>query len=509
MALTVNTNVASLNAQNNLNRSSSQLNVSLQRLSSGLRINSAKDDAAGLAISERFTSQIRGLNQAIRNANDGVSLAQTAEGALGESSNILQRIRELAIQSSNSTNSASDRQSLQSEVNQLQSQLQNIATTTSFNGLTVLDGTFTNQTFQVGANSGGDNQISVSIANAQTSALGVNSVTGKSTTAQDGLGSTSALAATVTAATATNVVNAQTLKVSSNLGSANATIGNADSAEAVATAVNSGSGTTGVTATASTTATLGTLSADGTVSFTLKTGLGSSAITAAVTTGDLSNLATEINKFSGQTGVSASADGSGTLTLTQATGKDIGIENFTHSGDAGETFVLKGSAESAGVSLVGATGGTVTATDSAIAVGEVKFNSSTAFNLESNVANTAGSVLDAAANTNVASALSAISAVDISSASGALSALDVVDGALAGISSIRADLGAVQNRFESVINNVSATVENASAARSRIVDADFAAETAALTRNQILQQAGVSILSQANGLPQLALSLLQ
>ncbi len=505
MALTVNTNVASLNAQNNLSKSSSQLNVSLQRLSSGLRINSAKDDAAGLAISERFTSQIRGLNQAIRNANDGVSLAQTAEGALSESSNILQRIRELAIQSSNSTNSASDRQSLQAEVNQLQSQMQNIATTTSFNGLAVLDGTFTNKTFQVGANSGADNQISVTIANAQTSALGVNSVTGASAAVQDGLSSTSVLAADASLATATNVVNQQTLSISSNLGVADVAINDADSAEAVAAAVNVASGTTGVTATASTTATLSGLNNSGTVGFTLTTGLGSAVITAAVTTGDLSNLAAEINKFSGQTGVSAAADGSGKLTLTQASGKDIGIEDFTNSaGGATAAITLKGNTEGVGVALLNGT-----ATDSAIAVGEVKFNSSTAFNMQSSVADTGGSVLDAAIATNVASGLSAISAVDISSASGALSALDVIDGALAGISSIRADLGAIQNRFESVINNVSSTVENASAARSRIVDADFAAETAALTRGQILQQAGVSILSQANSLPQLALSLLQ
>jgi flagellin len=508
MALTVNTNIASLNAQRNLTKSGSDLNVSLQRLSTGLRINSAKDDAAGLAISERFTTQIRGLNQAIRNSNDGVSLAQTAEGALSESGNLLQRIRELAIQSSNATNSASDRAALQSEVNQLKTELQRTATTTSFNGLNILDGSYQNQVFQVGDQSGTDNQIQVSISDTRTTGLGVFTVAGASATNQDGLGSTSAGAATATAATATNVVNAQTLTIASSVGTSTVSVGDADSADVIATAVNAKAGTTGVSASAQTTATLGTLSDNGTVSFSVVTGDGTAAVSAAVTTGDLSNLADQINQFTGQTGVSASANGD-TLTLTNGEGKDIGIENFVHSGNSAETAVFKGSAEGTGVTLTGPNSGTPNAADSAIATGEVTFTSSTGFNVQSDVANSAGSVVDSAAGTDVSSALSAVNAVDISTAQGALDSLDVLDGALAQISSIRADLGAIQSRFESVINNLSSTVENASAARSRIIDADFAAETAALTRNQILQQAGVAVLAQANGLPQLALSLLQ
>jgi flagellin len=504
----VNTNIASLNAQRNLNKSQSDLNVSLQRLSSGLRINSAKDDAAGLAISERFTTQIRGLNQAIRNANDGVSLAQTAEGALSETGNILQRVRELAIQSANATNSAADRQALQAEVNQLQTELTRIATTTTFNGLNILDGSYQNQTFQVGSESGAANQINVSISDTRTTGLGVYTVSGASADNQDGLGSTSGGAASVTAATATNVVNAQTVTISSSLGTSTVSVADADSAETVAASVNAVSGTTGVTATAETTATLGTLSANGTVSFTLVTGDGSASISAAVTTGDLSNLAEEINKFTGQTGVTAEASG-GTLTLTQPTGKDIGIEDFDHSGNGGETIVFTGSAEGTGTTLTGTNGTTTATTDSAIATGEVSFKSSTAFNVQSDVADSAGSVIDAAADTDVSATLSSVASVDISSAQGALDALDVLDGALQAISGIRGSLGAIQSRFESTITNLSATVENAASARSRIIDADFASETAKLTRAQILQQAGVAVLAQANGLPQLALSLLQ
>ena len=400
-------------------------------------------------------------------------------------------------------------QALQDEVSQLKTELQRIATTTSFNGLNILDGSYQNQVFQVGDQSGTDNQIQVSISDTRTTGLGVFTIAGASATNQDGLGSTSAGAADVTAATATNVVNAQTLTIASSTGTSTVAVADADSADVIATAVNAVAGTTGVSASAQTTATLGTLNTNGTVSFSVVTGDGSAAVSAAVTTGDLSNLTDQINQFTGQTGVSASASG-GTLTLTNGEGKDIGIENFAHSGDSGaETIVFKGSAEAAGVTLTGPNAGVQNAADSAIATGEVTLTSSSAFNVQSDVANSAGSVVDAAADTDVSSALSAVNVVDLSTALGALDSLDVLDGALAQVSSIRADLGAIQSRFESVINNLSSTVENASAARSRIIDADFAAETAALTRNQILQQAGVAVLAQANGLPQLALSLLQ
>jgi len=506
----INTNVSSLTAQRNLNRSQDSLAVALQRLSSGLRINSARDDAAGLAISERFTTQIRGLNQAVRNANDGVSLAQTAEGALQETGNILQRIRELAIQSANSTNSASDRQALQSEVNQLKTELNRISSTTTFNGLNVLDGTFQNQTFQVGAAAGTANTISVSITSTDTASIGNNAVTANNATDSEGTGATSApLADVATASNATNhSVEAQVLTIGSTFGIGTVTVVDASSAETIATAINGASGTTGVTATAETTATLRGLSANGTVTFSLITGTGSATISATVTTTDLSNLATEINNFTGSTGVTATETG-GVLTLTQGSGKDIGIENFVHSGDAGQTIELRGSTETAGATLTGPTGGTAAATDSAIAVGEVQFNSSVAFSVESSVAVAAGSVLNVAANTTVASSLTAVSSVDISSSPGATAALAIVDQALQIVSGIRADLGSVQNRFLSTIASLSSASENASAARSRIRDADFAAETAELTRAQILQQAGISILTQANAQPQLALALLQ
>ena len=506
----INTNVASLNSQRSLNMTQNALSTSLQRLSSGLRINSARDDAAGLAISDRMTAQIRGVNQAIRNANDGVSLAQTAEGALAETSNILQRIRELAVQSANATNSAGDRQALQSEVNQLKTEINRIASTTTFNGLNILDGTYQNQTYQVGAESGVANTIGVSISGSSTAALGNFGGIANNATEREGTGSTSA--AVVDVATASNVTNhtveAQVLTIGSSVGTDTVTITDASSAETIATAINASSGLTGVSATAETTATLQGLTANGTVSFTIVTGTGSAAVSAAVTTTDLSNLATAINNFSGSTGVSATETG-GVLTLTNGDGKDIGVENFAHSGDNGEEIDFVGSQESTGVTLEGPTTGTPAVTDSAIAVGEVSFSSSVAFSIESSVAVGAGSILNVAADTSVGSVLSAVSTVDISTASGATAALDVLDQALAGVSSIRADLGAIQNRFQSTIANLSSVSENVSAARSRIQDADFAAETANLTRNQIIQQAGIAMLAQANALPQNVLALLQ
>ena len=251
MALGINTNVASLSAQNQLNKSQELSNQALERLSSGLRINSAKDDAAGLAISTRFQSQISGLNVAQRNANDGISLAQTAEGALEETTNILQRIRELSVQSANSTNSSSDRSALQGEVNQLKQELDRIAGTTQFNGLNLLDGSFTAQSFQVGANA--NQTISVSVTGARGADLGNNTVSGESnTTVSQGTGSVAGGAATLPA---NNTIAAQDITVSGTEGSEVVSLTAGQTAESIAAAVNAETGTTGVTATASTSAT--------------------------------------------------------------------------------------------------------------------------------------------------------------------------------------------------------------------------------------------------------------
>jgi flagellin len=599
----INTNVASLNAQRNLNTSQSQLATSLQRLSSGLRINSAKDDAAGLAISERFTTQIRGLNQAVRNANDGISLAQTAEGALGETGNSLQRIRELAVQSANSTNSASDRAALNAEAQQLLAEVQRVGQTTQFNGQNILDGSFQSAQFQVGANA--NQTIAFSITGATTNLLGAYQTTGiaVSNAAFDGAGFT---------------INGVEVGVSSPTSAAGIT---GDSATAKATAINSKTIQTGVTATATSTIVGGTAVA--------RSGLSSGAlaingISIGAIAGDSNAVtqgrtaATAINAVSNQTGVSAVADAStGALTLTAADGRNIALTS-TAGNAAGAQAIQNatGLDVSFGANAIGhevttvtfgagnlgtgapalangdtftvdgrvyelTTGGAVTAGNVAVSVGAASTPTQTTLALQTAIqaeytAGRTSVVASGASATNLtltsdkfgtgtvnysttslgtsggvaaggttaadglgvttrgtltlssassftlgggdllfgglataSVALTRLDTVNISTTAGANAALAILDGALSQVTSIRADLGAVQNRFSSTVANLQTTSENLSASRSRILDADFAQETALLTRGQILQQAGTAILAQANALPQNVLSLLR
>ena len=381
MAQTINTNVASLNAQRNLNRSQGLLNQSLERLSTGLRINSAKDDAAGLAISERFTTQIRGLNQAVRNASDGISLAQTTESALAELTNNLQRIRELAVQSVNATNSASDRAALDAEVQERINEVDRIAKQTNFNGVKVLDGSFGTAVFQVGANVG--ETISVSLTTDVT-------------------------------ASAIGTINTNTAAAYSMADAASTDI-----------TVDFGDGTT--------------------ADF-----YGSAVVTADSTVQEAADAINSANV----TGISAFVNASDQLQIVNSNGANVTI---AESGATG--------ADTTGLAGVTADE-TVGATTTLSGVG-----------------------VDTVANANFAIAR--------------------IDSSLTAVNGLRGNLGAIQNRFESTIVNLQTVSENLAASRGRIQDADFAAETAALTKAQILQQAGVAVLSQANAQPQLALSLLQ
>jgi flagellin len=403
MAQVINTNIASLNAQRNLTTSQNSLNTSLQRLSSGLRINSAKDDAAGLAISERMTSQIKGLSVASRNANDGISLAQTAEGALSEIGSNLQRIRELAVQSSNATNSQSDRDALQSEVSQLVAEIDRVANQTTFNGTKLLDGSFTSKLFQVGADSG------------QT--IGINSI-----------------------------VDA-----------------NADM--------------------------LGGAKFD-TNSITVPT--------PTATTADL-----EITGFK----------------IADTAGNDVTFDDIVIAKDSGTAAEMQSAAQKAFINAINAkmdqTG--VYAEADATTAGKINLtsvkNSVDKDGAWRAINVTAGTWTNATAPTFTATASAASNEyandLDISDFTGAQQALEIVDKALSAVNTSRADMGAVQNRFSSTIANLATSTENLSAARSRIQDADYAVETANLSRTQILQQAGTAMLAQAKALPQNVLSLLQ
>jgi flagellin len=390
MPQVINTNIASLNAQRNLNASQSDANVALERLSSGLRINSAKDDAAGLAISTRFESQITGLTVAQRNANDGISLAQTAEGALDEITNNLQRVRELAIQSANATNSSSDREALNNEVQQRVAEIDRIASQTAFNGLKVLDGSFEQQTFQVGANAG--------------ETIKVNLETG---TRQDQIGGIAETSASTDLAVS-------------------ATDGNF-----VAIAIGDGSGNA---------------------------------------------VSIEIGDVSG--GLEAQG-----LDSTDATLRAQFVADRINSAGVGGLYA------------------SVTDGD------DIRLSASDDLRFATGSATFADSALDTSGVTEAAQG--DLTNIDISNVAGSNDAILRVDSALREVNGIRSELGAVQNRFESTIANLSTSVENLSAANSRIRDADFAAETAELARTQVLQQAGLSVLAQANARPQQVLQLLQ
>ncbi|MFI3245403.1 MAG: flagellin [Ferrimonas sp.] len=384
MAITVNTNVTSMTAQRSVNTANSSTQTSMERLSTGLRINSAKDDAAGLQISNRLSSQINGMDVAMRNANDGISVAQTAEGAMQESTNILQRMRDLALQSANGSNSEEDRLSLQKEIEALQTELTRIADTTSFGNQNLLDGSFGTKSFQVGSNA--NETINVSLQN----------------------------------------ISAESLT-----GSLGADAGDLELGDGV------------VVADQTMTVTVG----DVKVSFDVKAG------------DSADDFAAKFNAAVGTKGVAASVDDDGKVIFTASDAL------------AEENFEIASSIES----------------DDAIKV-------------ETPEIGAAGSSASGFGNT-----IAAISVTDIYAAN---SAIGIIDDAIAQIDEQRADLGAVQNRFNYTINNLSNIQTNVADARSRIQDVDFAKESAELAKQQVLSQSSTAMLAQANQLPQTALSLL-
>ena len=506
----INTNVMSLNAQRNLSTSGASLATSIQRLSSGLRINSAKDDAAGLAISERFTTQIRGMNQAARNANDGISLAQTAEGALGEIGNNLQRIRELAVQSRNATNSADDRAALQKEVSQLKSEIDRVADTTTFNGTKLLDGSFTAQAFQVGANQGETIDVA-SIADANIAALGTwtskgtttPAVAGSYTTGQIGnldfSSTTAATAGSFTFNAAFSSTDFSTDSASFDVDGNTVTLDQsyADQ-DALMQAIQdqldtAAAGTYSVSRDSSDVITISTVATGASATAPVVDGWDGDVDGGAGTVADLTT---------GQTGVDGAASTSNALSFS------IGSTNVSvtsdYTGDqAGLVADIQGQLGSSYVvAAAGAAGFSVTA-----ATAGASFDG-TISSASSNISG-GTTVAGADAATVAGSSQTGFATLDISTVDGADNAILAMDAALKSVNGARADLGAVQNRFESVISNLNTTSENLTASRSRIRDADYAKETAELSRTQILQQAGTAMLAQANQATQGVLSLLR
>jgi len=501
MPSVVNTNVSSLLAQNSLSKNSSMLSNAMERLSTGVRINSAKDDAAGLAIATRMTSEVRGLQVAVRNANDGISVAQTAEGSLGEITNILQRIREIAVQSANASNNDTDRSFLDTEAQQLIAETNRIGAQANFNGIKLLDGTFSAKAFQVGANAG-ETIIFNSISDSQATGLGSNDLLSSGDIIKTGGFAKAAASGTgeivnaVTAVTTGFTLSTETARG----GGASASITYAVNASAkeVATAINNSAATVGVAATAQTQAQLSTLSAPGTVTFTLNNIAVSAVVT---TTSDLTSIVSAVNGLTGSTrGIVASfadADKS-KLVLKSSTGENISISAFASDAASNQTLVVKTGTDF---------GQTVTLAEAG--------NNSTVITGEVNMTSTKGRITAAGGQANFLSSASATSSflsvagISLGSVSSSTKALSILDQALTSVNNTRAALGGLMNRFNASVSNQSTTIANLSASRSRIIDADYAVETTNLAKAQIIQQAATAMLAQANQSSQSVLALLK
>lgn len=494
----INTNTSALSTINALNGTQGSLNTYLQQLSTGKSINGPADNPAGYAIAQRFQTQINGLNQAVSNGNQGVSLVQTATGAIQNQTSLLQQIRTTAVQAANASNTAQDRQALQGVVSQLLSQVQTIATQTQFNGQNLLDGTFSGAQFQVGANA---NQIiNVSISNSQSNAIGNNTLAASNGTAYTTDGAFSnggyTLGSAYTISSGNGNFTAGTVSISGSAGAGSVSVTADESASNIAASVNATSQSTGVTATATNSVAFTVTS--GSFAFSLSNGTAGAAsntvnISANVTgvnpTG-LSGLVSAINNSTAQTGVTATVNASNQLVLTQSNGQNMLVSGFGGSG----TLAAGGSGSTLAVTLGSGTGDKNTA----LVQGVVQFQS------------TQGYSLSGASNiglTNISS-LTAVSSVNVSTAEGAQQAISVVDQAINTLNQQNGALGAIQNRIQASVSNDQTTATNLQSAQSVVQDANIAQATSQMTKYQILQQAGISTLAQENSMQQSFLKLL-
>ncbi len=532
MALTINTNIASLRSNRALDATQRALGTAIQRISSGVKLNSAKDDPSGVATADRLSVQIRGISVAIRNANDGITLAQTAEGALQEVNNILQRIQELSLQGANPSNSVLTRNSLQGEITKANEEITRIANETEFNGRRLLSGDIVNATFQVGTRP--DQTIHFSIPAVTSLNLGNFYSTSNNATStsigQAQLGTDSGIAPS-------NKTKTQSIAIRGfNSGSKPSTVSIEDeeSARSITTKINALEGNTGVVASASTTLTLEEIYNVGAagnqeVSFelygknaksedNLDNAVGVSATIKGVTQEGLSGLISKINSVQNETGISATFVSDGKIKLSNSDGSNISIEGFTNNASSTirdqngniteaerDALVVSGAEGTNAVTLRDGS-----EEDSVTVGGIITFSSSKPFSITSSIPVNEGSLFrNTSADELQSSQFSALGDINISTLDGASGAIRVTANALEQVSSLRGSLGAIQNRFESTISNLESIKENTEVSRGRIVDTDFAEEVSRFTRAQILQQAGIAILAQANAAPFAVLGLLK
>jgi flagellin len=499
MSLILNTNIDSVIAQNNLQGSQSLLTQSLTRLSSGLRINSAADDAAGLAISQQFTTQINGTNQAVNNANDAVSEAQTTTGALNTIVNNLQSIRTLAVEAANGSNSASDRQALDSEVQQQIAEISQIAQQTTFNGLHVLNGSSGTTVYQVGANVG--NTISVNLAQG----VGANQIGAvASTTTAVATGGTSGALTIAVGNGAATTIGASSL-YATTASSGGYAYQDQSSAYAKAAAIN-GADISGLTATANNSqdVTVGPVTV-GTGGYSLAVN-GVTVVNATSGPVTVANLVTAINSFSTQDGGVIAATGGNGIILTAADGSNIQLnQNLNPLGAAASTGGITHVTSYNAVTGADIGAGAAYTTGATAFFGQVSLSASQNIQVGGLTADLTASGFAAATTVTATGTLQGNNVLTVN---GANSTIESVDSALATVSQFQSQLGAIQNRFTAAVSNLQATSQNLTQSRSTIQDADFAQETANLTQAQVLEQAGISVLAQANQQPQLILKLL-
>ena len=508
----INTTISAVAAQNSLRTSGLGQTTAMERLSSGIRINSAKDDAAGLAITTRMTANIRGLAAAIRNANDGISLTQTAEGSLASIGDNLQRIRELAVQSANSSNNATDRAALHAEASQLVSEIDRIAANATFNGIKLLDGSYQDQNLQVGSGNEANDRIAISIASAKSSSLGVGGGSSYSTVVNSttaGVGSTALLSGALS-------INGFVVGAASTDGVSST--GSDASGIAVAAAINAVSGQSGVTASVNKTEKAGTAVGNTTTGAT-----GYSAVLASgavaingVSLGTIeaasSNIArgaqmtAAINAKSGQTGVIAEFSTSdGSVKLSASDGRNIEIK-IASAGTA-ITSAMTGLTHADGTTTSGTS--VVSVTRSSIKLSSSNASGITIGGITSAGLAAAGLSSTASYTAATATAGAGVSTVDLTTATGSQTALSTLDKAINTITDARAAMGAYQNRLNASIANLETSSMNLQASRSRILDTDYAKETTNLAKSQIIQQAATAMLAQANQSAQSVLSLLK
>lgn len=495
MSMTIGTNASSLVAQRSLHESAKVMDAAMERLSTGKRINDAGDDAAGMAIASRMGGQLVGLETAAKNINDGQALVSAIEGSLSEVSDMLTRMRQIATLAASDTVSTQDRTLLNNELNTLSTELTALSQRTEFNGQKVLDGSYNSKSIQVGANA--NETIGITQASIAADQIGAFTITGNARIAGGAANNDGAAKILVHQAEDSFTITG----TDGTTDSVNYGDGASDTAKSVAAEVNARTGITGVTATAVTNMLIDT--SGNAVQFSLASGYDNATYTAVTGATSVADLVANINAVTGTTGITAKDSGTtNKILLTHATGEHIKVQN-THGSNS---LVL--SSLAADQSTANATTGTVATTKFGMVAGTISLSAAKTFSV-TNASTKQSFVEDANTGNSLTVTNNKVNTASVTTQSNANLAIAVFDGAIARVAEMRADLGAVSNRLDHVLDSVISAKDSTAIAISTMVDADMAAESANLARSQVLQQVGTAMLAQANAAPQQVLQLIQ